>query len=203
MKHKRNAHILATLLFLALFATARAQTAAVEILERGEINNGAFFNPKNVEARLNLLEKEELRISGFVFMAALQNTQAEITARVKQFETEYNTAANAATLGAHFTPDAVMLDPYGKKIVGADAIGHWHADPFAQVTCHLEITVDEVIELPGGYAFCGSHYVNNGTTKADGGKWVSKGEVTTLFRKEDGVWKIMRHTLVDILEDKN
>lgn len=117
---------------------------------------------------------------------------------MKQFETDYNAASDATTLGAHFTADAVMLDFGSKKTAGPDAIGHWYADYFQIAAAHLAITVDEVIELPGGYAFSATHYVLKVTVKANGQQREDNGNVTTLYRQENGVWKILRHTLVRV-----
>jgi ketosteroid isomerase-like protein len=122
-----------------------------------------------------------------------ERTALEINNRVKQFEQDYNTTAEGSTLATHFSADAVMLGADGYKTKGINAIEQRFAEYFQFSTCKVAIEVDEILELPDGYVLTFTHYLDHVTSKENGSTAQFKGYGSTLWRKENNIWKIVHY----------
>lgn len=90
------------------------------------------------------------------------------------------------TFAMYFDDDVTMKMPGHETLKGVDAVVAAHK-PMAEQKMKLVLDTDEVIDL-NGYAYESGNY----QIQTSSGQVVDKGSYGTLWKKEDGTWKIYR-----------
>ncbi|MBU6341207.1 MAG: DUF4440 domain-containing protein [Bacteroidetes bacterium] len=109
---------------------------------------------------------------------------------------DFNALAAPGVMAAYFTGDAELLDPNGHTDQGREAIGAWFASFHLVARQHLDLKIDEVLEIRGDCAYVRARYTQQMTWYVEGTDTESKGVLITLLRKEQGAWLVLRQVWV-------
>lgn len=110
----------------------------------------------------------------------------EITAASEAFEAAYN-AADAATISAMYTDDAVIMSPGAEPIEGMEAISAWFEGGLVEDGPILDLQTEEVFTVEGAALEVGLWVM----TGADGSHLDHGNYMAAWSHTEDG-WKMAR-----------
>ena len=124
-----------------------------------------------------------------------QSIQNEIEAFVATYVERYNDG-DASGLAGLFTEDAVMVRPDNQKTTGSKGIEGYYRQFYSMMDAKGQISVGEVIPLPGNFSYTTGPYSLEATIKANGQKVKMAGTYSALSKKINGEWKIARMLLM-------
>lgn len=147
-----------------------------------------------VAARVSSILFAFILISMPSFIQA-QSVQQETQAFVADFVKKYN-AADAQAIADLFTSDAIMIRSDNQTSQGKSAIKGYYHQFHSMMDAKAEISVGEVVSLPGNYSYTTGPYSVNATVKANGQKVKMGGTYAVLSQKIKGEWKVTRMLLM-------
>ncbi|AVR45870.1 hypothetical protein C7S20_11745 [Christiangramia fulva] len=126
----------------------------------------------------------------FIFAAISANAQSsDLQEEIEETSQKVGEALDNGDFGTfamYFDDDVTMKMPGHETLKGVDAVVAAHK-PMAEQKIKLVLDTDEVIDL-NGYAYESGNY----KIQTADGKVVDKGSFGTLWKKENGTWKIFR-----------
>ncbi|MBK8923627.1 MAG: nuclear transport factor 2 family protein [Saprospirales bacterium] len=122
---------------------------------------------------------------------AQKTVKQEIATAVNDWQKAYN-AGNADALGAHYATDAVVTLADGSTLTGQDQVKEYFSTGFKSMSAEASVILSDVVDLGNGFAQTSGTYTIKSTMKEGGDTMQMSGNFSTLSRKEDGQWKIVR-----------
>ncbi len=131
--------------------------------------------------------------------SATTNTDAEIKA-LKDNETQWNKdfqSKDAARLAAHYTEDAVLMNPGAPASKGKAAIQKTFADMVSDPALSMNFEADRVeVAKNGDMAYTQGHYTLTMTDPATKKPMNDHGSYVTVYKKVDGAWKAVQDAAI-------